>query len=282
MRVVCAGHVNWDVTLCVDRLPGADDEALVEQRFESGGGSAANTAVALAALDLGARLLGSVGHDDAGQRALDSLRERGVETDVEVVDGEPTTKKYVLVDDDGEVALVGSDGTNEALAPDDVSPAALDGADALHLTGQRLDTAVRLAELAADRGVPVSVDPGRRSGDREFGPVLRRAEVVFATDREAAGVDADVPWRVTKHGSDGATLECPDGTLEHGGYGLPSVDSTGAGDAFAAGFLAAWLEDRDPERALAVANACGALAASERGPKPAISWERVEEVLADS
>ena len=282
MRVVCAGHVNWDVTLCVDRLPAPDDEARARERFESGGGSAANTAVALAALDADARLLGSVGHDDAGQAALDSLRERGVETRVKVTDGEPTTTKYVLVDDDGEVALVGCDGANEALAPADVSPAAFDGADALHLTGQRPDTAVRLAELAADRDIPVSFDPGRRLGDRDYGPVLERANVVFATDRESAGVDFDVPWQVTKHGPDGATLDCPEGTLEHPGYGLPSVDSTGAGDAFAAGFLAAWLREADPERSLAVANACGALAASERGPKPPISWTRVEEVLADA
>ena len=284
MRVVCAGHVNWDVTLCVDRLPAPDDEALVRERFECGGGSAANAAVALAALSVDVRLLGSVGHDDAGRRALESLRERGVETDVTVVDEEPTTRKYVLVDDDGEVALVGSDGANEALAPTDVSPAALDGADALHLTGQRPDTAVRLAELAADRDLPVCFDPGRRLEDRDFGPVLRRADVVFATDREAEDLDgaSDVPWRVTKHGPEGATLVRPEGTLEHPGYGIPAVDSTGAGDAFAAGFIASWLADDDPERALAVANACGAIAASERGPKPDLSWDRVREVVDES
>jgi ribokinase len=281
MRVVCAGHVNWDVTLSVDRLPAPDDEARVRERFESGGGSAANAAVALAALSLDVRLLGSVGHDEAGQRALEAIRERGVETEVDVVDDEPTTRKYVLVDDDGEVAVVGRDGANEALGPEDVSPADLDGADALHLTGQRPDTAARLAKHAVDRDVPVCFDPGRRLGDRDFGPVLRLADVVFATDREAEGVDLEAPWQVTKHGSEGATLVCPDDTLEHPGYGLPSVDSTGAGDAFAAGFVASWLEDRDPERALAVANACGAIAASERGPRPDLSWERVEAVLGE-
>jgi ribokinase len=279
MRVVCAGHVNWDVTLCVDRLPAPDDEARISERFESGGGSAANAAVALAALSVDARLLGSVGDDDVGRRAISTLRERDVETDVAVVGDRPTTTKYVLVDDDGEVAILGSDGANEALVPEDVPPDALEGADALHLTGQRPDTAVELAELAAERDLPVSFDPGRRLGDRDYGPVLRRTDVVFATDREAVGVDFDVPWQVTKHGADGATLECPEGTFEHPGYGPPSVDSTGAGDAFAAGFLAAWLEDRDPERALAVANACGAVATSERGPKPDLSWERIEDVM---
>jgi ribokinase len=282
MHVVCAGHVNWDVTLSVDRLPAPDDESRIRQRFESGGGSAANAAVALAALDARAHLLGSVGDDEAGRQAVASLRDRGVDADVLVVEDAPTTTKYVLVDDEGEVSILGSDGANEALTPDDVSPTVLDGADALHLTAQRVDTAVRLAELAAERDIPVSVDPGRRLDDRDFDPVLRLADVVFATDRESAGVGVDVPWRVTKHGADGATLESPEGTVEHPGFGLPSVDSTGAGDAFAAGFLAAWLDDRGPAVSLAVANACGAVAASERGPKSALSWPRVEEVLSGS
>ena len=53
---MCAGHVNWDITLRVDRLPGPDDEARVRERSEGGGGSAANVAAALAMLSCEARL----------------------------------------------------------------------------------------------------------------------------------------------------------------------------------------------------------------------------------
>lgn len=281
MRVVCAGHVNWDVTFHVDRLPGPDEEAHIHERSTSGGGSAANTAVAFAALSCEPRLLGSVGDDDSGERALAELEAAGVDTRVRIVKGGETTTKYVLVEESGEVAVLGTDGANEALAPEEAAPDALDGADALHLTGQRPDTAARLAELADDADVPVSFDPGRRLADRDYGAVLDRCDVLFVTDTEAARIDAErVPWRVTKHGVDGAVLRCPSGTFEHAGYGLPSVDSTGAGDAFAAGFLAVWLDDGGPERALAVGNACGAIAASEPGPKPELSWDRIEAVMA--
>ncbi|MFQ3318070.1 MAG: ribokinase [Natronomonas sp.] len=278
MRVVCAGHVNWDVTLRVDRLPAPDDEARVRERSEAGGGSAANVATALVALEQQARLLGSVGDDDTGERALADLRASGVETRVEVVTDLETTTKYILVDDDAEVAILGTDGANEALAPDDIDPAVFEDADALHLTAQRPETAARLAELATERDLPVSFDPGRRLPDRSYDTVLEQADVLFVTEREAAAIDASVPWLVTKRGEAGATLACPDGRYEHPGYDLPSVDSTGAGDAFAAGFLAVWLDDHDPERALGTANACGAIAASERGPKTALSWGRIEEV----
>ena len=280
MRVVCAGHVNWDVTLRVDRLPGPDDEARVRERSEGGGGSAANVAAALATLSCEARLFGSVGDDDVGEMARSGLEAVGVETRLNVVEGAETTRKYVLVDADGEVAVLGTDGANEALSADDVPPAALPDADAVHLTGQDPETAAELARTAADHGLPVSFDPGRRLTDLSYDAVLERTDLLFVTDREAAEIHASVPWKVTKHGDSGATLACPEGRFDHSGYGLSSVDSTGAGDAFAAGFLVARLEDGDPDRALSVANACGAVAANDRGSRPALSWERVEAVMA--
>ena len=143
MRVVCAGHVNWDVTLRVDRLPGPDDEARVRERSEGGGGSAANVAAALAMLSCDARLFGSVGDDDVGETARSGLEAVGVETRLKTVEDAETTTKYVLVDDGGEVAVLGTEGTNEALSADDVPTAAMADADAVHLTGQDPATAAR-------------------------------------------------------------------------------------------------------------------------------------------
>ena len=251
----------------------------VRGRSEGGGGSAANAAAALAMLSCEARLFGSVGDDDIGETARSELEAVGVETRLKTVAGEETTRKYVLVDADGEVAVLGTDGANEALSADDVPAAALADADAVHLTGQDPATAAELARTAADHGLPVSFDPGRRLADRSYDGVLEHADLLFATDREAAEIHASVPWKVTKHGDNGATLACPEGRFDHAGYGLSSVDSTGAGDAFAAGFLVAWLDGGDPKRALSVANACGAVAANDRGPRPDLSWERVKAVM---
>ena len=99
---MCAGHVNWDVKLRVDRLPGPDDEARVRERSEGGGGSAANAAAALAMLSCEARLFGSIGDDDVGKMARSGLEAVGVDTRLNVVGGAETTQKYVLVDADGE------------------------------------------------------------------------------------------------------------------------------------------------------------------------------------
>lgn len=281
MRVVCAGHVNWDVTMRVDSLPSPDAESVVTERRESGGGSAANVAASLVNLGVEASLVGSVGTDQHGERAREELEGAGVDTHpLQVVDGR-TAVKYLFVGERGEVAVVDDGGVNEAFRVGTLPPGLFEGAAVCHLTGQRPDTAARLAELADEAGLTVAFDPGRRFGERDFAAALDLTDVLFVNDREADRVPAlPADCRVVRtHGPDGATLEGPDFRLEHPGYGLESVDTTGAGDAFAAGFHAARLRGADAERALAVANACGALAATVTGPRPALTWERVAELV---
>lgn len=278
MHVLCVGHLNWDIRFRVDRLPTPDDEGRVKRRHESGGGSAANVAVGLARLDRETHFLGSVGDDDRGTNAIVRLEDAGVEPHVRTTTGQ-TAVKYILVDDAGEVALFGTEGANESFRIEDLPSGVLAGSGALHLTAQPPETAEALARQAPDDAL-VSFDPGRRSGDRNYASVFEHVDLLFATTRERRTLDVDVPVMVTKRGRDGAAYTGPDGTFEHPGFDIgEAVDTTGAGDAFAAGFLAVWLDDADPERALTTANACGALAASREGPGADLSWERIEMLL---
>lgn len=300
-RVICAGHVNWDVTFCVDRLPRADGEATIVDQFQSSGGSAANVAATLATLGVESTLLGSVGTDEHGQLARWALADAGVDCrPLVAVDG-ATTVKYLLVDDDGSVVVLGNAGVNESFQADDLPTSSLAAAEVLHLTSQDPATAKSLVDRARDHDVVVTFDPGRRVGDRAFDDVLAHADLVFLNEREAAAVyDGDLRPSddrdhvvVVKHGSGGAELFAPGGDhVRHDGFEIKPSDSTGAGDAFAAGFLAAWL-DADPgtidrcaadvyEHSLAVGNACGALAASERGTRPSLSWEAIETYTRES
>ena len=281
-RVLCAGHVNWDVTLRVDRLPSPDGESAVRATRQGGGGSAGNVAVGLEGLDCDAALLGSVGDDEHGLLARRDLDRAGVDrTGVVTAEG-VTTTKYLLVDDDGRVAVLGAPGVNEALGPEDVDADLVRSADHVHLTAQRPDTAARIAEVANDADIPVSADPGRRIADRDFGPVIERANLLLVNRVEAAALD-DLPDDrdvVTKLGDEGSELRTADDTYSHPGFDVPAVDTTGAGDAFAAGFIASRLRGDPPERTLAVGNACGALAVTTEGSKTDLSWERIEAVIA--
>jgi ribokinase len=285
-RVLTAGHVNWDVTLALDRLPAPDGESLIRSQHRSGGGSAANVAVALTALDVPAGVVGSVGDDENGRLLRRELDGAGVDlSGLVTVQDAATSVKYLLTADDGEVAVLGNDGVNEAVGPDDVDPALVRSADHLHLTSQRPETAAYLASVANDAGVPVSFDPGRRLPDRDFSQTLQRADLVFCNDREAAVVAdreealAEGCTVVVTRGADGAAALATDRTWRHPGFGVDPVDTSGAGDAFAAGFLAVWVDDRDADRALAVGNACGALAAERTGARTTPDWSAIESLL---
>ena len=281
-RVLCAGHVNWDVTLQVDRLPDPDEEARIVDQCQSGGGSASNVAVVLAGLAVDTTLLGSVGSDEYGWLVRRELDEVGVETVLTETEGS-TGVKYLVVNEAGEVIVLGNDGANEAFGADGLAAGELDGSDLLHLTSQTPATATELARRASEAGCLVSFDPGRRFGDREYGPVLERTDLLFVNEREAelaaeAGVLSGIERVVVKHGAGGAEVRTADGTTSHSGFEIDPVDTSGAGDAFAAGFIAASLSGGD-ESALAVGNACGALAARTTGARLFAEWRDVKALL---
>jgi ribokinase len=281
LRVVCAGHVNWDVTLQVDRLPDPDGEASIASQRQSGGGSASNVAVTLAGLDASPLLLGSVGRDEHGWLARRELNVAGVETVLVESDGD-TAVKYLVVDESGELVVLGNEGANEAYTAEDLSTAQLADADALHLTSQDPETAAALAREAAGADVPVSFDPGRRLADREYAETVERADLLFCNEREAevvreAGLADAVETLVVKEGAGGATATTDERTVAHQGFSVDPVDTTGAGDAFTAGFLAA--RGDGVEHALAVGNACGALAARTPGARVDICWRDIDALL---
>ncbi len=282
-RVVCAGHLNWDVTLHVDVLPDPDGEGKIDEQSQAAGGSAANTAAALASLGLEAALLGSVGDDENGHLARRELDAAGVDcTPVVEIEGGATTVKYLVVDAKGEVMVLANDGVNEAFTAADLDDALLADADHLHLTGQAPETAAALARRASAADVPVSVDPGRRIDDRDFRDVVAKATYLFLNDREAARarenglVDATEATTVITRGASGGELRTGSETITHPGFDVDVVDTAGAGDAFAAGFLAAQLDGRGLRETLAVANAAGALAAQQPGARSSPSWETVQ------
>ena len=310
-RVVCAGHVNWDVTLQVDRLPEEDGEAHIGKRSQGGGGSASNTATLLSGLDCKPLLFGSTGDDELATRLQRELSESGVDcTHIRRVEGE-TTVKYLVVDEQGEVMVLANDGRNEAFEATDLPVATLEETNHLHLTSQDPETAAELTTRAHDAGATVSIDPGRRIDARDFSAAIERADLLLVNNREAAiardrglisvavkrdetdaavtrgETDAvgDAPSElaggltdveeqivVVKHGGDGATVHADGRRVTHDGFDVDVVDTTGAGDAFAGGFLAASLVGADLADALVVGNACGAIAVQTVGARVSASW----------
>lgn len=234
------------------------------------GGSAATTARWLGRLGARSSLITSVGRDAAGRALVGALRADGVTPRVVRVAGARTGRIGVLVAADGERSFVADRGAADLLRPDDLRASWFRGADALHLPvysllGEPLgDAGRRGIELAREAGAVVSVDlasigpllaDGRRSARALIADVA--PDLLFATGSEASALLGGrsveellefAATAVVKRGSKGATVlaRVGDGgtrfevATEH----IAAADTTGAGDAFDAGFLVGWFAAR--------------------------------------
>lgn len=283
-HVLVVGDLNIDVVVAHDQpiAPGTDTAA---HTTLAGGGSAANTACWLASLGESVRLLAARGDDALGLLAAEQVADAGVGLVGPVVAGTATGTCVVLVDGAGERTMLPDRGANDRLRMEDVV-VGLDPLPAwLHVSGYALlhegsRAAGRAAiEAGLAGGSVVSVDaaseaPIRSVGAEAFLTWIDGVHLVLANDDEvdalggAAAVLAHAAAVVVKHGSAGATWT--DGRRSEGVEGLPVavVDTTGAGDAFAAGWIAASRAGGAPPAALAEAVRAGAAAVARRGGRP--------------
>ena len=240
------------------------------------GGSAATTARWLGRLGARSSLITSVGRDAAGRALVEAIRADGVTPRVVRVAGARTGRIGVLVAADGERSFVADRGAADLLRPEDLRASWFKGADALHLPvysllGEPLgDAGRRGIELARAAGAVISVDlasigpllaDGRRSARALIAEVA--PDLLFATASEASAllggrsVDELLEFAATavvKRGSKGATVlaRVGDGStrFEVATEHLAASDTTGAGDAFDAGFLVGWFAARAAGRSL--------------------------------
>jgi sugar/nucleoside kinase (ribokinase family) len=258
--LACLGDLVEDVIvrLAEPINVASDTDSQISRRR---GGSAANVAVRAAELGHRARFLGHVGTDAIGTALLAELDAEGVDTTM-VRRGGSTGTIVALVDHHGERTMLTD--RRSCLDLDEPDPSWLDGVGVLHVpfyslaTGPIAATAATVITWANERGIPVSLDLSSTSVLTEVGTdeVLRRLEhsaptVVLANADEAGvlGIDGPVVGALTviKRGPSPALIHRPDGsTIEVDAIAVPGVnDTTGAGDAFAAGFLTApgWAGD---------------------------------------
>jgi ribokinase len=294
--LVVLGDVMSDISarLAAPPVPGSDTPARIEMRP---GGGGANVAAWLARLGAPVVLIGCVGDDDAGRTAARSLAASGVTVRL-VVDPEPTGAVVVIVGADGERTMLSDAGANARLTAGDLPRDAFRPGARLHVSGYALlrdgSRAAGLAALAAARqaGMAASVDPSSTAplaavGGPAFLGMVRDAGSIIATRAEAEVLtgtrDPDAAASRLVEGRDEVVLKLGgQGALWRGADGAavrvpaaapdgPVVDSTGAWDAFAAGWLARRREGDDPEAALAAACVVAAEVVTRPGAGPPAS-----------
>jgi ribokinase len=288
VTVLVVGDIVTDI-LAVHTEPLAIGSDTAARVTIGGGGSGANTAAWLAALGVPVIMVGVIGRDEAGAARIAELAAAGVRCAVRQVTT-AATGTVVVVSDGAERTMLCDRAANLLLSATDVD-AALPGAEHLHLSGYTLlDERSRPAgrhalAAAAAAGITVSVDaasaaPLRRAG--HFLSWVRGTDLLFANLDEAAalvgsGPAAELATRlaagvsnaVVKSGPAGAVWATAAAVPVHvPAIPAPMVDPTGAGDAFAAGVLGAWLSGRTRIDALLAGAEAGARAVSLVGGRP--------------
>ena len=245
-RIVVLGDLNVDVVAVQETSLAHGSDTAARVSLQPGGGGA-NVAAWLAKLGVEVTLIGRVGKDALAPVALSGLD--GVDLQVVHDPQRATGTCIVLVSPGGERTMLPDPGANDAIAVGDLPP--LDG-DILHVSGYSLmrpgsrAAAMAAIDRAREAGMKISVDPASAAplaNDPVFLQRIAPIDLLLPNADEAAvlGPQIDVPELVVKFGADGARWTNGVDTVT--GRAVPVdevVDTTGAGDAFAAGFLSVW------------------------------------------
>jgi ribokinase len=273
--VVGFGALNMDTLYRVNRIAHEDEESYITGSTESCGGSAANTIVGLSRLGLKTGFIGKVATDREGSLLHNNLQNENINTDCVTVssNGKSGTVRG-FVDNDGQRALYVDPGVNDCLEEDEVDIEWINNSKVLHITsfvGKYHENSIKTQETVLKEisdGVCVSFDPGKLYTERGMDFMYKfltrtnillinrleleqltgkpantmadKIQTVEAADHIKSEYGIDIV--VVKMGSEGSYVTSNGESHFTDAFDVMCVDTTGAGDAFNAGFLHGYVQ----------------------------------------
>jgi len=289
--VVGLGALNYDVLYAVERIARGGEEVGILDVKKVPGGSAANTIVALSRLGVEVGFVGMVGTDEEGELILEEFRKEGVETQIRMEEGY-TGAAIGFVDAQGERALYIYPGVNDRLCMDDIDLDFINNARFLHMSSfvnkEQLEMQRELAKRAKSK---LSFSSGMLCFKYELEDlieVIEQSAVVFLSLDELTSL---VRRENYEKGAEallniGAQIVCV--TLGERGcyvinaagdshviaaYPTDVVDTTGAGDAFAAGFLYGLLHEKGIQESGKIGNSVASFCIREYGARKGLPFK---------
>jgi ribokinase len=263
--VIGFGALNVDMLFKVDKLASAEEESFIEDYKEACGGSAANAIVGLARLGCKVGFIGKVSNDREGKMQLDCFKTEGVDTSgiVEATKGK-SGSVMGFVDRKGARALYINSGVNDLVEPREIKWDYISQTKFLHLSsfvGEKSFRAQKKLLSALPDGVKISFDPGSLYAQKGFAviePIIRNSYVLMPNAVELEQLTGEEDYRkgadfmiamgvkivAVKLGSKGCYVTDGQERLSVEPFKVKAVDTTGAGDAFCAGFLYGLIHDK--------------------------------------
>ncbi len=263
-NVVGFGALNLDKLFKVNMIAKEEEEGAVLDFKESAGGSAANTVVGLARLKLKTGFIGKVAADREGNFLLDEFRKEGVDVNGIIVSAKGRSGTVMgFIDPKGDRALYVDPGVNDQIEFKDINLDHVSDTKFLHLSSFVGEKSFKAQKQLIEQlsSVKISFDPGAiyaRKGLAAMKPIIRRSYVMFPNAIEVkllTGQDyREGAETFIKLGADLVAVKLgkrgcyvTDGKESHliEAYKVEAVDTTGAGDAFCAGFLYGLIKQKD-------------------------------------
>lgn len=288
-QVIAFGDVNVDIIAHFPSYPAKGEDALAHSTEIHCGGSAANTAMALARMGIEVSLIARLGPDSLALRAFHSLGDAGVlPIDLQRDPTAMTGLMYIVVTPDGERTILGYRGANVLTDPAQIREESFRTARLFHLSGYALladpqrSAALLALEMACRHGLTVTLDPGMSVPQaalnemRALLPVVNILLPNLAEARQLSGrqepeecaqalLEAGVQTVALKLGQEGSLIASGKQLYRVPGFSVEVQDSTGAGDSFAAGVIAGFLGGLEWPSTGILANALGAMTATQVG-----------------
>lgn len=280
LEIVSIGRINIDVVMNVDKLPKANEHVFSQHSSFTFGGSAANFATQSAKLGVKTGLISCVGDDLYGDLILKSLNDIGVDTkSILVLDKQPTGLFFLAHSPNDGDAVYAELGANKFLEKHIIDEEYLTRVRTLHISGGYPMLMARAIDHATTQGMIVSVDPGRAAADVDFSRILKQIDLMFLNQAELKEYFGIEPVEkelrefakkfpgilIVKMGEKGSIATDGFEYIKSPIFEVPVVDTLGAGDSFAAGFVTAWTRSENIEQALNFANATASLTITQLG-----------------
>jgi ribokinase len=292
--VIGFGALNVDTLLKVDKIAGAEEESFIHDYTEACGGSAANTMVGLARLGCKVGFTGKVADDHEGKLQIDCFKAEGVDTDGII--HSPKGKSGVclgFVDKKGARALYINPGVNDSIEFRELQAGYLSQTQILHLSsfvGEKSFRAQKkLMSLLPDT-VKISFDPGSLYAQKGFSaiePIIQNSFVMMPNAVElalitgesevpegaATLINAGVKIVAVKLGDKGCYVTNGEEKKTIMPFKVQAVDTTGAGDAFNAGFLYGLLHDKTLAECGRLGNLVASRSVMKMGARDGLPYE---------
>lgn len=257
LDILALGTCNADFLMYVERFSKADDEVDIEHLKVSPGGSAANFAVESSRLGLKTGIMARIGNDHYGRFISSEFKRRKINIERLISIDEKTGMAFIAIEPQGERSIYTYMGANSKFKLDNYDINLIKSSEILHITGMYIE----VVEEASKHANILSFNPGSllsAYGTESLEKILKRTNILFLNEKEVkllTGmnsedgarhlVKAGIQFVVVTMGRIGSKLYTETGTLHYPPSRIDVLDTTGAGDSFAAGFISAFYKKKE-------------------------------------